>query len=220
MARSLDQVVVATTVSPADQKLVDWCVRNGVHVFRGDEEDVLGRFFHCATEYNASHVVRLTGDCPLIDPQIIDDTVDLCLSDDAIDYASNVEPMTYPEGMNVEAMPFDTLKIAYTESNLTSHREHVTPYVRFHPEMFAHSVMKADPDLSHIRLTVDYPEDLTAISRLLEILLSKGFDWNFKLSDVLHVLDENSSISSMLAKKPRDLWRKDVAREEGRDDIA
>ena len=219
MAQCVDKVAVATSESTEDDDLADWCVSNGITVFRGSEQDVLDRFYRCAQKFHASHVVRLTGDCPLLDPDIVDQVVRLAIEDTDVEYASNVEPLTYPEGMSVEVMPFHSLETAWRESTLKSHREHVTPYIRFHTERFKHAILRSNPDLSHIRLTVDYKEDLDALRRIVQALRSRGFDMAFDMNDILEVLDRNPAISSTLDRRRRDLWRQEVARDEGRSDI-
>ena len=216
LANRVNLTVVATTVKQEDKVLVQWCRKNGVSVFCGDGNDVLDRLYRCALEYGATHVVRLTGDCPLIDPLIINTVIDMCIIDDDVAYASNVEPMTYPEGMSVEVMPLRTLEIAWRESYLPSHREHVTPFIRFHPERFKHSVLRADPDLSHLRLTVDYEDDLDMLSKLVQILGDRGLGFDFTLSEIVEVLDQDPTLKSLGVARQRDIWRQEVARDEGR----
>lgn len=216
LSKCVHSVVVATSKAKEDNPIVQWCIDNEVPVFRGAEKDVLDRYYRCALEHNATHVVRVTGDCPLIDPQIIDSVVHLCTSGEHVDYATNAEPVTYPEGMSVEVMPLETLEVAWRESTLPSHREHVTPFVRFHPERFKHATLQSKLDLSDIRLTIDYKEDVIGVSKLLEVLDRRDFGLKFSLEDVLAVLEQEPEIQSLLGSRERDLWRYDIAREEGR----
>jgi len=216
LAEQVDEVVVATSRADGDDRLAAWCRDNAVPVFRGSEEDVLDRYYRCAREYGATHVVRVTGDCPLCDPRIVDDLVTLCLADDELEYVTNCEPLTYPEGMGVEVLPVDTLEKAWRESTLPSHREHVTPYIRFHPERFRHTAVTSEEDLSHIRLTVDYPEDLMALERLTRLLDERHLVPDFRLSDVVALLDGRPDIQKALSSRERDLWRLEVARDERR----
>lgn len=214
-AKRIEQVVIATSLRSEDDQLVDWCSRHGIATFRGSESDVLDRFYQCAKFYEADYVVRLTGDCPLLDPRLIDRVIDLCLHDDSIDYASNVEPMTYPEGMSVEVMPVRALECAWHESSLPSHREHVTPFLRFHADRFKHAVLLAQPSLQHYRFTVDYEADLEAIECLIGQLQVQGAPDDFSLDDVLQVIDSHPEIARVLNAKARDLWRQEVMRDEG-----
>jgi spore coat polysaccharide biosynthesis protein SpsF (cytidylyltransferase family) len=215
LAKRIDQVVIATSRRPEDDELIDWCDQHEIASFRGSENDVMDRFYQCAKLYNADYVVRLTGDCPLLDPRLIDTVTDLCLHDESVDYASNVEPMTYPEGMSVEVMPFRALECAWRESTLPSHREHVTPFLRFHPERFKHAVLLAQPSLQHYRFTVDYAADLEAIEHLISRLQAQGIAADFSLDDVLQVIDNHPEIAQVLNAKARDLWRQEVMRDEG-----
>jgi spore coat polysaccharide biosynthesis protein SpsF (cytidylyltransferase family) len=215
-AELLDEVVVATTDKPKDAPLVQWCKDRGVPVFRGSETDVLDRFYRCAKAAGASHAVRLTGDCPLLDWRLVDEVTKLSLDDDGIDYASNCEPMTYPEGMSVEAMPMRVVECCWREAVLPSHREHVTPFVRFHADRFRHGCLRAQPDLSHLRLTVDYPEDMRAIDDLMSDLHARGILDAAGLTEIVRCLDERPDLIAILGTKQRDLWRREVARDERR----
>ena len=216
LAQRVDEVVVATSDSGGDDPLAEWCAGHGVSVFRGSEDDVLDRYYRCAMERRATHVVRVTGDCPFSDPEMVDSVVELCLVDEGVDYATNGEPVTCPEGLEVEAMPFRTLEIAWRESTLPSHREHVTPFVRFHPERFRHATLRCEPDLSHLRLTVDYEGDLRALEELARELRSRGQGFDFGLEDVIAILNERPVIVDALGSRRRGLWRREVARDEDR----
>ena len=216
LAKRVDRIVVATTDSVEDDPLAMWCEDSRNYVFRGSEEDVLDRYYQCAVEHLATHVVRVPGDCPFSDPELIDSVVELCLSDDKVEYATNCEPVTYPEGLDVEVMPLRTLEVAWRESTLSSHREHVTPFIRFHPERFKHTALRSDTDLSHIRLTVDYDEDLRALEELAQELEERGLLPGFGLQDVVAILDERPEILEALSSKRRGLWRQEVARDECR----
>jgi len=213
-ARNVHRAVVATSDSIEDDPLAKWCETNDIEVFRGDRTDVLDRFHKCAELFKATHIVRVTGDAPFIIPDLIDSVVELYLSDESVDYATNAEPMTFPDGMSIEFFTKDTLEHAWKESDLPSHREHVTPYVRFHPERFKHSVLRSTPDLSHFRLTVDYRNDIEGLNELALILSEHGKLDDFNLRDLIKILEENPSINLKLTSHDRDIWRKDVVNEE------
>ncbi|MEZ4837351.1 MAG: NTP transferase domain-containing protein [Caldilineaceae bacterium] len=220
-AHRIDQIVVATSDSAEDDELADWCLQQEIAMLPR-----LLRTTSSTASINAPKptppitLVRLTGDCPLLDPQLIDDVVDLCFKDATVDYASNVEPMTYPEGMSVEVIPFHALEVAWLESTLPSHREHVTPFLRFHADRFRHAVLLAQPSLQHYRLTVDYEADLEALERLIHRLSAQTGGFDFALHDVLAVIDLDPTIAAALNGKQRDLWRQEVMRDEGRVDVA
>ena len=215
-SKRLDQLVVATTQEQSDNQLARWCEDHRIPVFRGATDDVLDRFYRCAIEHQASFVARLTGDCPLMDWRVIDQVVELCLACDDVDFATNSEPMTFPEGIYVEVMPFCVLEQCWREATLPSHREHVTPLVRFHPERFRHACLRAVTDLSRYRLTVDYPEDAEALEVLIDELLRNELIDLADVDQIIAVLEQLPLARDKLCAKQRDLWRADVAKEEGR----
>jgi len=209
-SRLCHQVVVATTDLPADDPLAAWCRQHRVECYRGSADDVLDRYVRCGRLHGASHVVRLTGDCPLLDPRIIDQVAHLMLDDPNIDYATNCEPATYPEGMSAEALPMEILETANRQARLANHREHVTLYVRLAPERFRHAVLRATPDLSHLRLTVDYQEDVQGLDELISVLDARGLLEDGRLEDVVSTLMSRPDIRAQLAVHERDLWRREL----------
>ncbi|MBP62387.1 MAG: hypothetical protein CMJ62_12780 [Planctomycetaceae bacterium] len=215
-AKTCDEVVVATTDATADDEMAAWCGANEVAVFRGSEDDVLARFHECAEAFDATTVVRITGDCPLLDWRVIDAVAQPCVADSAIDYATNCEPMTYPEGISAEAMPMRILKLMHICATLPSHREHVTPYVRFAADRFHHVAIRAEPSLSDVRLTVDYPEDLLMIEQLVAELADRGILETADVFQVVGTLQRHPDIAKALGLQQRDLWRQEVARDEQR----
>src|SRR3989344_7836087 len=129
-ATLIDRIVVATTDSPADEKIVELCSKIGVDYFRGSEKDVLDRYYQCALKYpEYGTIIRITGDCPLIDPKVIDEVLRL-FDEGKYDYASNVAKETFPDGMDIEVFTRGALKEAANGANLASEREHVTLYIR------------------------------------------------------------------------------------------
>jgi len=162
-------LVVATSTDPSDDALAELCAREGVDCFRGSLGDVLDRFIHAARPFSPDIVVRLTGDCPLADPKLIDDIVFRFVEND-FDYLSNCAPATFPDGLDVEVMRFGNLEIAAREAVLPSHREHVTPFIRKQPERFKVSNYFSEIDRSSMRWTVDEPEDFEFVKRIYERL--------------------------------------------------
>ena len=168
-SKTIDKLVVATTVEPEDAAIVALCDKLGVDSFRGSLEDVLSRYVECAKKYPEYDViVRVTGDCPLIDPEVVDKVVTF-FCDGEFDYVSNVEAgnETYPDGMDSEVFSRTALMAAGEKATLTSEHEHVTPYIRNHPE-FRRGGVRAEGDTSAYRLTVDNPEDFEVVSFLIE----------------------------------------------------
>jgi spore coat polysaccharide biosynthesis protein SpsF (cytidylyltransferase family) len=177
-AKKLNQVVLATTVSPADDLLADWAEKNSIPYFRGSESHVLERYYECAKLFEADVIVRLTGDCPLLDPQVIDDVVDAYLSGDGkYEYVSNIHPPTFPDGLDTEVFSFSALEKAWQEATLLSEREHVTPYIWKHPEIFPASNVSCTVDgksinLSEERWTLDTPSDFNFLNAVVKHLES------------------------------------------------
>ena len=185
------QVVVATTTNSSDDIIVKTSEGLGVDVYRGLEHDVLARYYHAAIKFEADIIVRVTSDCPIIDPEIVDKTIShyLSLLPD-IDYVSNCRiRQTYPRGLDTEVFSFANLQLAYERAKEPFEREHVTPFLWLHPERFALSNVEHDVDLSHHRWTVDTPADVDLIKRMLEAsyLSNPGFN----LQDYLKLIDEN-----------------------------
>jgi spore coat polysaccharide biosynthesis protein SpsF (cytidylyltransferase family) len=168
-AALVDRVVVATTDGAADDEVAALAGAAGAGVTRGSEHDVLSRYVLAAREYGADVIVRITADCPLIDPVIVD-TVIRARAEQAADYASNVEPPTYPEGYDCEVLTTACLSRLDREATLAYEREHVTVRVREHLGDFRTAHVAHEPDLSWMRLTVDVPADLARVARLLESL--------------------------------------------------
>ena len=193
-ARMIKDVVVATTVGKEDLKIVELCARLGVSVFCGSVDDVLDRYYQATKKYNASQVVRITSDCPLIDPGVIDKVVDLHLSEGA-DYTTNILKETFPDGEDVEVIKVESLNKAWSEARLASEREHVTVYIRKHPELFKHMNYEYKTDLSKKRWTLDNAEDYEFIKEIYKNIFSR--DKIFSMEDVISFLAENPDIERL-----------------------
>ncbi|MFH1809036.1 MAG: glycosyltransferase family protein [Pseudomonadota bacterium] len=168
-ATRVDKVVVATSKLAADDAIAKLCSDRGWACFRGDETDVLDRYWRAAQEHRADLVVRITSDCPLIDPELVDQVVNLLLSASETDYASNiVEPRSFPRGLDCEAFRIDALHRAWREGQLPVYREHVTTYLWQHPDKFTVRGLYGDEDHSAERWTVDTPEDLALVRAVYE----------------------------------------------------
>jgi len=188
-AAMLEEVVVATTTKPADEAIVELCAACGWLCFRGSEDDVLDRYYRAAMQHQADVVVRITSDCPLIEPQIVDRLVREFLDlQPGVDYACNVLPRrTFPQGLDIEVMRFDVLERAWCEDLNPAWREHVTHYIQRHPDLFRiHGVLN-EVDYSHVRWTVDTPEDLAFVRRIYDHFGHDRFSWR----EVLAVLEQH-----------------------------
>jgi spore coat polysaccharide biosynthesis protein SpsF len=185
-AKRPDIVVVATTTQSVDDAIVRLCEERGWPFFRGSERDVLDRYYQAATAFRADVIVRITSDCPLIEPKIIDKVAGEFLSGyPEVEYASNTLVRTFPRGLDVEVTSFDALQKAWREDSNLSWREHVTPYIWRHPEKFRVRNVASDSDYSFMRWTVDTVEDLAFIRKIYEHFQNDAFTW----TEVLRLLE-------------------------------
>lgn len=185
-AQTVDQVAVATTVRPEDDPVVGIAEDFGIAFYRGDENDVLSRYYFAAKELQAGIIVRITADCPLLDPLILDEVV-LLREKEKADYATNTLPRTYPRGVDVSVFTFAALEKTYHLARETWQREHVTPFMRENPALFSLSNLAAPEELSRpdLRLTVDTEEDLA----LVEAILFHLGAHSLSLSNIITLLD-------------------------------
>lgn len=210
-ARRIDTLVVATSTAADDDPIAALCGKLGVRCHRGSLEDVLDRVHGAVLPDAASHVVRLTADCPLADPELIDRVIAFCV-DGGYDYASNALEPTYPDGLDVEVMRFEALAAAWREATAASEREHVTPFLYKHPERFRLGSFKAERDLSQLRWTVDEREDFELIERIYHALYPKNAA--FSTTDILSLLDSMPELKTLNTRHLRNEgYAKSVARE-------
>ena len=172
----INKIVLATTTNDTDLPLVKHVKEIGVDVYTGDEDDVLERYYSASKNYKADIVIRITGDCPLIDSNLVD-TVIKGFIDSKSDYASNREPPSYPDGLDVEVISIKSLEIAHREATSLFQREHVTPYI-INSENFSKFYLKSDIDFSAERWTVDEPEDFIVIENIFNFFYPViNFSW-------------------------------------------
>ncbi len=202
-AGQLDEVVVATSRDAGDDVLAEHCAHLGAPCFRGSLEDVLDRYYEAAQAYRADIVVRVTADCPFVDPRVIDEIV-AAFNDQACDYAANVDPPSFPHGLDAEVFSMGTLRRAWQEARWRSEREHVTPYVRNHPERFRLVNIVAPWDLSAHRWTVDEPADLEFVRQVAGRLDRIDFDY----SAVLDLLARHPELREINSGIERDAGMK------------
>jgi spore coat polysaccharide biosynthesis protein SpsF len=163
-ARTIDEVVIATSTHPGDDDIVREAERLGAGVFRGSESDVLSRYLGAARAYGASVIVRVTSDCPLLDPTVLDLVVDALRWD--VDYASNTHRRSFPRGLDVEALFRETLERIASVATSQQAREHVTAYIVEQPHEFRVRHVVDSVDHSDLRWTVDTPEDLELVRQI------------------------------------------------------
>ena len=200
---SRDNLIIATSELPQDEKINNECFKLGVKCFRGSEKNVLKRFFDTLKtgHKNATHVIRLTADCPLHDPGVIDAFIDY-YKQNQVDYMNNASPRTFPKGLDIEIMTKKSLEIAYQNATLDFEKEHVTPYIINNQDQFKIGNFTNNIDLSHHRWTLDYEQDYKMICEIYKELYPKKP--NFKMMDVVKLLEERPDIFEITAHLPRD----------------
>lgn len=201
-AKAVSETVVATTIEPQDLKIVELVSRRGVRVLCGSQNDVLDRYYQAARLLKAAHVVRITADCPVMDPSVIDLVVSQYFKSKA-DYCSNAVSQTFPDGLDVEVFSFAALKKAWNNAKLTSQREHVTPYLRDHKRMFKVVSVEHSHDLGAHRWTLDETEDYEFLKKIFDGLYAK--DPFFGMNDILRFLSSNPKFSGINADIARNL---------------
>jgi spore coat polysaccharide biosynthesis protein SpsF (cytidylyltransferase family) len=197
-ARTLDQTLVATSTANMDNAIADYCAWHGIPCFRGSENDVLDRYYHAAHFAHAETVVRLTADCPLLDPAVIDSVVSTFRLG-TFDYLSNIDPPTYPDGLDTEVFTFAALERAWHDASLPSEREHVTPYLRASANCFRTGNVTCPTDLSHLRWTVDELADLTFVRNVFHVLGTTSCG----LAEIVALLEHSPHLSRLNASYTR-----------------
>lgn len=193
-SQQIDRLVLATSSDPSDDPIPALCRELNTACFRGSLNDVLDRFYTAARQYQPEYVVRLTGDCPLTDPQLIDEVIRFT-RDNGFDYASNCDPPTFPDGLDVEVFRFKCLEEAWQEAILPSHREHVTVFIREGRSRFRVGNYRSDKDLSALRWTVDEPMDFAFVEQVYNELYPQ--DPMFKTADILRLLARRPELSKL-----------------------
>ena len=202
-AKHIEGAIVATSIKEEDLKIVNLADSIKITVHRGSEKDVLDRFYQAAKLFNLKHIVRITADCPLVDPRIIDDVICHYFKSGA-DYCSNTLDETFPDGEDIEVFSFGALTHAWGKASLLSDREHVTSYIRKHPAKFKLASFKNREDLTDKRWTLDVEEDFKFIKAILEALYPANPD--FHMEDILEFLQRNPHLENL---------NKNITRNEG-----
>jgi spore coat polysaccharide biosynthesis protein SpsF len=189
--KNIDDIILATTTDKKDDVLEEYAIKKKINYFRGSEEDVLARYYFAAKKFGADVIVRITSDCPFIDPEIVDSIIIRHLNEDA-DYTANILKRTYPRGVDTEVINFDALKKSYENADQKFQREHVTPYIARQPNKFKLISIEAEGNMRRpdIRITIDTKEDF----ELIEKILLHFDNLNFKTADIIDFLDENPEL--------------------------
>ncbi len=192
-SKRIDNFILATTNNPQDRVLIQFAKKNSLDFFTGDENDVLDRFYQAAKRFSIKIIVRITPDDPFKDPEIIDKAVEIFLNgQDRIDYVTNILPPTYPIGLDIEVFTFEALQKAWNEAKKPSEREHVTPYIWNHPEIFQIENFGLEKNLSYLRWTLDDYRDLQFTQEIYQRLYPKKKI--FLMNDILKLLNQHPSL--------------------------
>ena len=197
-AQRIHAVVVATTVSAEDDAVAEFCAAGGYAFSRGSVYDVLDRYYAAAQAHHADVIVRLTGDCPLIDPALLDSNLEAFFAaDPPLDFAANRLPgdRTVPIGLDAEYCTFTALETAWKEANQPHQREHVMPFFYEHPERFHIQHIRHEPDYGQHRWTVDTPEDLELLRAIVSHFDGDTFGWE----EVLPLFDAHPDLAAINA---------------------
>ena len=189
-SKEFKKLIVITTKKKIDNKIVKICKKKNISIFRGSENDVLDRYYKCAKKFKIKNIVRITSDCPLVDPKMIDQMYKKFLKQ-KFDYISNTTPSnksTYPNGMDIEIFNFKSLLKAFKEVNDVFLREHVTHYFWMNPSKFKQGSFRGKKNLSNVRITLDYHSDLKIIKKIIKNF--KNYR-NFSLKEIICFLNSN-----------------------------
>ena len=190
----VDEIIVATTTNAEDNVVESFCKENSISVFRGNEQNVLMRFYECAKVHGADVIVRVTADDPFKDPNVINEVIDI-LIDGKYDYASNTINPTFPEGIDIEVFTMKALTKAYHEAVLHSEKEHVTPYIWKNTNIFNCYNLEYAENLSHLRWTLDTPNDFQFVQEIYKRLYNPVK--LFYMNDILEVLKKEPQLSEI-----------------------
>jgi spore coat polysaccharide biosynthesis protein SpsF len=197
-----DQLIVATTTNETDRVIEDLAKRLAVPCYRGSEDDVLERYYMAARANDIDTIVRITADCPLMDPQLVDTIIETYSKSTGIDFVANTVVRTYPRGFDVEVFSFRSLAEVHEQARESYQREHVTPFFYEHMKCLNHAAAR---DASNYRVTVDTLEDFQVVRTILEEL---GFDKPFTYLDVISLLDSRPQLA--LINREIEQKKKDV----------
>jgi|SaaInlStandDraft_3_1057020.scaffolds.fasta_scaffold37017_2 spore coat polysaccharide biosynthesis protein SpsF len=196
--QNADDIIIATTTNREDEAIVEFCHSNGITCYRGSEHDVLSRYYEAAEASDLDVIVRITSDCPLIDPAVIEDLISCYIDEkEHLDYLSNTQLRTYPRGMDVEVFSFESLTTAHLEACEASEREHVTVHMYSCPTKYRIASSSLEIDHSEHRWTVDTPEDFEFVSAVFEEIYPENP--LFTMEDVLSLVKKNPHLSEINA---------------------
>lgn len=192
-SKTIEEIIIATTINDVDDRIETEALKCGVKVFRGSEDDVLARYYHAAKEHGLDIIVRVTSDCPLIDPIVLDEIISFYLKNEyqiVSNAGADLSERTYPRGLDTEVFSFDMLRNAFDNAKEVYQREHVTPYIY---EMASKKYYyKNDINYSKYRWTLDTAEDYELISKVYKYFYSDKHD--FYLDDIVKLFEKNPEL--------------------------
>ena len=191
-SKNIDKIVVATTDLPEDDIIEELVKTQKIECFRGNAENVLDRYYQCAKLFGFNGIVRITADCPLIDPFITDKVIQV-FKDNELDYVPNVFPRTFPDGLETEVVAFSALEIAWKNATRSEEREHVTPYIIVHPEKFRIHTINLLKDFSNLRWSLDYQNDL----KLIREIITKIKNRPILMNDIISLLENEPELKEI-----------------------
>ena len=205
VCKNINNIVIATTSNSSDDKIEELSKKLNMECFRGDEADVLDRFYQAAKKYSPDIIVRITADDPFKDPKITDFIISQLINNPDLDYVSNTIKPTYPEGIDIEVFTFNALEKAWKEAKQKPEREHVTHYIYNNPMIFNIKNIANEEDLSKLRWTIDYPEDMAFTKEIYKKLYNQKKV--FLMEDILELLKNEPELLKINNKIKQRNWK-------------
>lgn len=205
-SKEIDKIVVATTISSQDNSVEEWCIQNHIDYYRGSENNVLERYYHAAKKFNAEIIIRVTADDPFKDFRLIDKAIKI-LKENKYDFVCNNNPVSFPEGLDVEALTMDSLSKSFLNSTSNFEKEHVTQYIHRNKNKFRIFNIKNDKDLSSYRWTIDTEEDYLFAKEIYNNLFRSNKI--FLPEDIYQLLENKPLLLKINSRvKKSDLYKK------------
>ncbi len=202
LAKNIDKIVIATSDNSSNVPIVEFAKRHGIDCFAGSEQDLIDRLYKTAIKFGAEAIVRITGDCPLADWELIDRMVGFYRENPcAYDFITNTRPPSFPDGLDLEVIPVTSLQKAWNEIRDPFWREWFTSFISEHPEIFRIVNIANSEDLSHLRWTVDYEEDFQFVNEIFTRLYSQNK--GFVMRDILQLLEKVPGLGRINSKHTR-----------------
>lgn len=196
--KNLDQIVISTGEYSNNKEIIDYATRTQIPFFEGSEKDLIDRLYKTALHFKASAIIRITADCPLIDPFVVDDLIKTHFDNQQYDIITNCKIRTFPHGLDVELYTIDSLKTMWTEIRQPEIREWFPFFIEKNPSLFKVYNVKNDKNLSHLRWTLDYPEDYRLITKIYDSLFKEGNIFTTK--DILELYEKDPQLEQINSK--------------------